>query len=536
MTRCLLVTGLFALAITLAGCGGGSPLAPGPAPPTADGGDLVQVGPMLVRPASAVGFSVEPLRITSGCAFIALWGSQIDYLASQALLDRIVFTSSRDGYSDLWACNLDGSGLTQLTDNAADEYRAQWSPDGARIVFDRRWATADSELIVMDADGSSIVALTDNDQHDTSGTWSPDGRRIAFESYRTLNWEIYTMYADGSDPQYLAATTAAERWPDWSHSSDPLICFSSDRAGGNYEIYTVRADDTGLSTVTNTSGNEYHPAWHPNGYLIGFDRQVGTGDHDILDINEGGSNERRLSNHPGNDRNPAWSSDGRWFAFDSHRAGNYDIWLQDTEEPYRAYRVTTHAATDEQPHLGSPTMQTERALIGPPGSDWGGLDPIWSSAYAGVCVFDDDGYRNFVRIGIYAGDLGSLEVTPLMVTSPSTSSPVGVLVEANEIVNLREDAGRGEEPTVWDLDPLDAGAAVLYFDPMSGKLVSVLAVDDASYPAATGAPVVSVAAGGGVVTVAGVFSAVFDAQGRNLAPAGAARVALGDGGDISVLQ
>jgi len=178
-------------------------------------------------------------------------------------------------------------------------------------------------------------------------------------------------------------------------------------------------------------------------------------------------------------------------------------------------------------------------LIGPAGADWGGLDPIWSSAYAGVCAFDNDGYRNFVRIGIYSADVGSLDVTPLVAPSAFSGSgnPVGVLVEAATIVNLREDAGRGEEPTLWDLDPLNVGAAVLYFDDASGKLISVLAVDDSAYPsAATGAPAVHARADGADTIVTGVFSGVFDAQGRNLARGGASRVALGAHGSISVLD
>ena len=51
---------------------------------------------------------------------------------------------------------------------------------------------------------------------------------------------------------------------------------------------------------------------------------------------------------------------------------------------------------------------------------------------------------------------------------------MGVVVEAADIINLREDGGRGEPTLLWQLDPLNATAVLLYFDGTTGKLLSVL--------------------------------------------------------------
>jgi len=210
--------------------------------------------------------------------------------------------------------------------------------------------------------------------------------------------------------------------------------------------------------------------------------------------------------------------------------------VQQTEPPFGAFRVTTDPADDLTLDLGSPTMQTERVFTGPPGSDWGGLDPIWSSAYGSIVAFDEDGHRNFVRAGVRAIDVGSLEVTPLARPSVNGAEPplVRVVVEANEIVNLREDAGRGYEPTVWQLDPLDPGAVVLYFSATTGKLVSALAIEDAAYPTAANPGVAGAMADGisqrvedGRLVVEGDFSAAFDGEGHSVVPGGAIRVTIG---------
>ncbi|GAG16263.1 unnamed protein product, partial [marine sediment metagenome] len=173
MARHILVLTILATAVLLAGCGGGGPLAPGPEPPDggADDAAVMEVGPMLIRPASTAGFKAEHLDSRGRCAFVAIWGAQVNYMASQAMLDRVVFSSDRDAFNDVWVCDMDGSNATQITNNGADEFRAQWSHDGTRIVFDRRWPSQDSEIMTMNADGSTIRTLTTNTSDDTNASW-----------------------------------------------------------------------------------------------------------------------------------------------------------------------------------------------------------------------------------------------------------------------------------------------------------------------------------------------------------------------------
>ena len=114
-----------------------------------------------------------------------------------ASLGRIAFVSGRDGDSEIYVMNADGSGVSRLTDNPGRDWNPRWSPDGGRIAFtsDR---DGDSEIYVMNADGSGVSRLTDNSADDHNPSWSPDGGRIAFNSDRDGGWEIYVMNADGS--------------------------------------------------------------------------------------------------------------------------------------------------------------------------------------------------------------------------------------------------------------------------------------------------------------------------------------------------
>ncbi|MDP6512914.1 MAG: hypothetical protein QF878_06995 [SAR202 cluster bacterium] len=107
----------------------------------------------------------------------------------------------------------DGSGQTNLTNNSAADADPAWSPDGAKIAF---WSGRDgnSEMYVMNTDGSDQTRLTTNDAWEPA--WSPDGAKIAFSSHRDGDWEIYLMNADGSGQTRLTNDPAHDSSPAWS--------------------------------------------------------------------------------------------------------------------------------------------------------------------------------------------------------------------------------------------------------------------------------------------------------------------------------
>jgi hypothetical protein len=52
-----------------------------------------------------------------------------------AATGKIAFTSWRDGNNEIYVVNTDGSALTNLSSNPAQDDSAAWSPDGFKIAF-----------------------------------------------------------------------------------------------------------------------------------------------------------------------------------------------------------------------------------------------------------------------------------------------------------------------------------------------------------------------------------------------------------------
>jgi len=77
----------------------------------------------------------------------------------------VVFSSTRDGNSEIYVMRQDGSNQTRLTNNSFGDFDPAWSADGSKIVFVRN-VGGNVDIYVMNADGSGEVRLTDDPNFD----------------------------------------------------------------------------------------------------------------------------------------------------------------------------------------------------------------------------------------------------------------------------------------------------------------------------------------------------------------------------------
>ena len=536
-------------AVLMTGCGGGGEQTVGvaPGPGSGIGGmETHEIGPMVVQTEKTAAFKAETIPTDGDCTLLAFTGAQINYLASTAMMDRFVFSSNRDGASgtNLYTCNFDGSKLARLTSNAAYETYPRWSPDGTRIAFTREWVGENARICTINADGTGAKALTDGSTHDTFPTWSPDGGQIAYMADMGSSvHDLWIMHAaDGSNAVNMTSSDDDEKDPAWSPDGSQLL-YASDKYGSYYQLMFAGYGDV-FERITDDTNDYAMPVWHPKGWCIAFTTTERHGIPEIELMNMRDKRQRNFTSSPSADISPSFSSDGRYISYTSNRSGIWDIWVQESylseygwgdELPgaIRAYQVTSGGTHNIYGDMGSPTVQTERVLIGEPGTDLFGNDPIYPTAPAAIVALAADGYRSMVRIGVAAAHLAGMQIKPL--ANPGWYSS-GVEVSAAKVANLRQDGGLGRAPQIWDLNALNAGMVILHFNADTGKLSSVIPIQETAYTSGAGtdsqsAPY-SAAADGDGMRLTGAFAAVFDAEGRNLAPSGASSVTLGRDGQV----
>ena len=172
---------------------------------------------------------------------------------------QLMIVSNRDGDYELYATPLDGSPVTKLTDNTADDNAGTgWSPDGSRVAFDSDLDGPDRDIFVMNADGSGVTDLTHDDVVNEGGAvWSPDGTQLAFDSDRDGARQIFTMNADGSGVTQLTfGPGVINEGPHWIRQVFP----ANDDFGNATGISTLPFSEVANLAIASAEAGEQTPS------------------------------------------------------------------------------------------------------------------------------------------------------------------------------------------------------------------------------------------------------------------------------------
>lgn len=127
---------------------------------------------------------------------------------------KIAFLSTRDGNSEIYVMNTDGTDQKRLTESPAEELDISWSPDGRRLLFVSQ-RDGNREVYTLELRKGKLARLTYNGEADEQPVWSRNGDKIAFVSFLDGDTEIFVMDADGNNQQKLTNNTVADASPSW---------------------------------------------------------------------------------------------------------------------------------------------------------------------------------------------------------------------------------------------------------------------------------------------------------------------------------
>ena len=273
-------------------------------------------------------------------------GSQLVYMSRES------GEPEEDKQFDIFVVDRDSKNRRQLTDHPEDDFWPIWSPDGGQIAFISE-RDGNSEIYVVKPDSSGLKNLTDHPATDGifTPTWSPDGKRIAFTSNRGGIYDLYSMKADGSDIKLHAKGDLSEHILDLFWSPDgKYIAFEYMITMVGNEIFLVKVEGGGFIQLTKDV-NGVAPAWSPDGKFITFNDSPGLFESsDIYVIRPDGTGLVNLTNsYRDDDFLPSWSADGTKIVFTSHRDGNDEIYIMNADGS-GLIRLTNHPATDSFPY------------------------------------------------------------------------------------------------------------------------------------------------------------------------------------------
>ena len=287
---------------------------------------------------------MKRLLLLAALALLALAGAAHPAKANFPGLDgRIAYIGfGADGSQNVYSVEPNGLGTMQLTNLAANQSLASepvWSPDGSQIVYTVNPPDFSSfRLWVMNADGSNQHLLFDENPayDDFQANWSPDGSRVIFRRCSNVKEEcsIYTIKLDGhgltqiTQPSQNVKQNNFDVKPEFSPDGKMISFSSFNRGGVQNGVYLMSAHGTGIRLITPTALGAVDADWAPNGSKIVFwshccDPQPST----INTMNPDGSDITSLTNPGPNagDIRPNYSPQGDMIVFEHDAAGGSTI-------------------------------------------------------------------------------------------------------------------------------------------------------------------------------------------------------------------
>ncbi len=228
-------------------------------------------------------------------------------------MKKIAFVSNKSRNEDVWSMNLDGSELTQLTnDPGSDQYPAV-SPDGKKIAYSAdiggTW-----QIVVMNWDGPNKPQITTGPNRHGFPSWSFDGKYIFIEIYIDENWEIFVMDSEGNNLKRLTNNPGIDDWHPCAHPFEYKVIYESGRTDSE-EIWEIDINGNNARRISKPGMRYRVPKVSIDGQTIAFMGYDSSGRPQVFLMDYNGENVARISNIETGAGLPSFSPDNKLIAF-----------------------------------------------------------------------------------------------------------------------------------------------------------------------------------------------------------------------------
>jgi endonuclease YncB( thermonuclease family) len=228
--------------------------------------------------------------------------------------DWLALNGEGDLLQNLLIVRPNGSDLQEITEYTEDSFPA-WSADGKSLAFSStRHGDRQSRIYVIDsvpiggsrAQGRALKVGVD-DSNGFYPAWT-DGGQIVYSGcdYSAVPVRCGLLLLSAAAGPQTAIQVTGQAGDTAPAVYGSRIAFMSDR-DGNWEIYLVNLDGSGLRRLTDSPANDGLPAWAPDGRTIAFVSDQG-GIWAVWAVDPDGSNRRKLFNIGGN-FGPDWEQE-----------------------------------------------------------------------------------------------------------------------------------------------------------------------------------------------------------------------------------
>lgn len=255
------------------------------------------------------------------------------------------------------------------------------------------------------------------------------------------------------------------------------IAFESDRDDGNFGLFAMRPDGSGLVQF-NAPGGAADAAWSPNGHRIAFETDPDGGqDPEIFVMDTDGTNVQQLTDSLHPDIWPDWFPNGKQLVFNSLRNGKPDIYVMNADGTDVRQLTIDPDTAGFHPQVspnGQQVLYSKAPFGGPTNvfvmnADGTNDHAVTSGPYLDVdAVWSHDGQqivfssnRNGPSLEIFIMDADGSNITALTNTAGRDYVPA-VSPDGKQIAWTKSVSGNND---IWVMNADGSGKTRLTFDP-----------------------------------------------------------------------
>lgn len=174
-----------------------------------------------------------------------VWDSAPSWSADS---QRIVFAreyknAQSESQYEIWIAAADGSNVRQIK---------ALSGLGPKLISDNRilffTLGKSNNIYIANIDGSNIIQLTNDNADNWYPDISPNEQKIAYMSNKDGNREIYTMNIDGSNQRRITYNDVDDWNPSWSSNGEQIV-FTSDVPNQFSDVYKMNHDGSAVTKL-----------------------------------------------------------------------------------------------------------------------------------------------------------------------------------------------------------------------------------------------------------------------------------------------
>jgi Tol biopolymer transport system component len=304
---------------------------------------------------------------------------------------RIAYWSRPNRYGqreDIWTIPIAGGEPVAVTDGATTDLNPAWSPDGKFLYFSSNrggsfniWRVAIDENTGVTSGSPEAVTTIGANTSVLHLSFSHDGKRLAYsaqEEIRNLRRVAFDPVSGKTIKEPVSITQGSmQLWfPDPSPDGEWLTAYSM---GQQRHIFVMRTDGSDQRDLTNDNYRHSWPRWSPDGQRIAFTSRR-TGNYELWIMNRDGSGLRQVTESSGGHYSP-WSADGNMMAYSIHTPKN-DCVIVNPDKLWSEQKLIYLRA------LSDASLSFEGWSWSPDGKKLAGIKHLPNGVHSGIGVYD----------------------------------------------------------------------------------------------------------------------------------------------------